>query len=143
MKRAGDSGSVPRKSTICPLGCALVLAPVLTVFLLTRLSIWRAAAGILPRGPQCVMLAGEPRSQQCHWTWRGDAHRFRSHLQVPHVRRARRRLGGDHRMKGLARVLGAANYLLPPAWRRYLLHVDELMRFRRYVLIHLHIYPAL
>jgi hypothetical protein len=46
-------------------------------------------------------------------------------------------------MKGLARVLGAANYLLPPAWRRYLLHVDELMRFHRYVLIHLHIYPAL
>jgi hypothetical protein len=34
MKRVGDKGSVARKSTICPLGCALVCALVLTTALL-------------------------------------------------------------------------------------------------------------
>src|SRR5207244_347887 len=38
MKRVGDRGSVARKSTICPLGGALVCALLLTTVLLSRLS---------------------------------------------------------------------------------------------------------
>src|SRR5205085_6587474 len=38
IKRVGDKGSVARRSTICPLGCAPVCALVLTAALLPRLS---------------------------------------------------------------------------------------------------------
>src|SRR5438045_6852320 len=66
IKRAGDSGSVGRKSTICPVGCpvgcprgcALVLTPVLTVALLTRLSYGGRRTGFYREDPNVSCLAG-------------------------------------------------------------------------------------
>jgi hypothetical protein len=65
MKRAGDSGAVARKSTICPaicpLGCALVVTPVLTVALLTRFTYGGRQAGFYRRRRPDVIVPAATR----------------------------------------------------------------------------------
>src|SRR5438874_12355934 len=100
MKRAGDSGSVGRKSTICPpacppgcpLGCALVLTPVLTVALLTRFTYGGRRAGFYREGPNVSCIAGSLGIIV------GQRHRMSINFGRLGVlaRRARRRLGDGH-----------------------------------------------
>src|SRR5947207_12764965 len=94
IKRDGDSGSIVRKSTICALGCALLLAPVLTLALLTRFTYGGRQPGFYRRDRADVM----------HWAQsRRFESRFSALRPAPALTKSSGIAEGDRLMRG-ARV---------------------------------------